>query len=80
MTWEIYLAISYLFVFSYCSWGSQGKNAKVVCRFLLQGTTFFQTLHHDLSVFGGPTWHGIVLDKAVIHVISLVSFPLVATC
>ena len=30
----------YLFAFSYCSWGSQGKNTEVVCHFLLQWTTF----------------------------------------
>ena len=28
------------FVFSYCSWGSQGKNTKVVCHSLLQWTVF----------------------------------------
>jgi len=27
--------------FSYCSWGSQGKNVGVFCHFLLQWTTFF---------------------------------------
>ena len=31
-----YLPMSYLFAFSYCSWGSQGKNAEVVCYSLLQ--------------------------------------------
>ena len=35
--------MSYLFAFSYCSWGSQGKNTKVVCHCLLQWTTFCQT-------------------------------------
>ena len=30
------------FAFSYCSWGSQGKNTKVVCLSLLQWTTFCQ--------------------------------------
>ena len=34
--------MSYLFAFSYCSWGSQGKNAEVVCHSLLQWTTFCQ--------------------------------------
>ena len=29
-----------LFAFSYCSWGSQGKNTEVVCHCLLQWTTF----------------------------------------
>ena len=31
--------MSCLSVFSYCSWGSQGKNAEVVCHSLLQSTT-----------------------------------------
>ena len=31
-----------LFAFSYCSWGSRGKNTGVVCHSLLQWTTFFQ--------------------------------------
>ena len=35
-------SVSYLFAFSYYSWGSQGKNAEVVCRSLLQCTTFYQ--------------------------------------
>ena len=39
---------------------------------------FVRTLHHDPSILGGPTWHGslnfIELDKAVVHVIRLVSF------
>ena len=38
--WGVHLSVSYLFAFSYCSWGSQGKNTKVVCHSLLQGTTF----------------------------------------
>ena len=32
-------AVSYLFVFSNCSWGSQGKNAEVVSHSLLQWKT-----------------------------------------
>ena len=36
------LSVSYHFAFSYCSWGSQGKNTEVVCHFLLQWTTFCQ--------------------------------------
>ena len=41
-------------------------------------------LHHDPSVLGGPTWHGVMrgfmindfieLDKAVVHVTRLASF------
>ena len=39
------LAIGLLFIlfFSYCSWGSQGKNTEVACHSLLQWTTFCQT-------------------------------------
>ena len=32
-----------LFDFSYCSWGSQGKNIEVVCHSLLQWTVFCQS-------------------------------------
>ena len=35
------------------------------------GPCFVRTLHHDPSILGGPTWHGlcfIELDKAVVHV------------
>ena len=38
--WGVHLSVSYLFVFSYCSWGSQGKNTEVVCHSLLQWTMF----------------------------------------
>ena len=38
----VHLSVSYLFAFSYCSWGSQGKNTEVVCRSLLQWTMFCQ--------------------------------------
>ena len=31
LTWGVHLSVSYLFVFSYFSWGSKGKNAKVHC-------------------------------------------------
>ena len=42
-TWGVHHSVSYLFVFSYCSWGSQGKNTEVVCHSLLQWATFCQT-------------------------------------
>ena len=42
LTWAAHLSVSYLFAFSYCSWGSQGKNTEVVCPSLLQWTTFCQ--------------------------------------
>ena len=43
MTWGVSLLVSYHFAFSYCSWGSQGKNTEVACLSLLQWTTFCQT-------------------------------------
>ena len=48
--------------------------------FFSSGLRFVRTLHHDLSILGGPTQHGshsfIELDKAVVHVIRSVSFLL----
>ena len=41
-TWGVPLLVFYHFALSYCSWGSQGKNTKVVCRSLLQWTMFCQ--------------------------------------
>ena len=44
---------------------------------LRNGQHFGRTLHHDLSVLGVPTGMAlsfIELDKAVAHVISLISF------
>ena len=40
----VHLSVSYLFAFSYCSWGSQGKNTEVVCHSLLQWTMFLSEL------------------------------------
>ena len=40
LTWGVHLSVSYLFAFSYCSRGSQGKNTEVVCQSLLQRTTY----------------------------------------
>ena len=36
----VHLSVSYLFAFSYCSWGSQDRNTEVICHSLLQWTTF----------------------------------------
>ena len=35
-TWGVHLSVLYLFAFSYCSLGSQGKNTDVACPSLLQ--------------------------------------------
>ena len=71
------LAVSYHFTFSYCSWGSQGKNTEVVCLSLLQWTTFCQTSPPWPTHLGWShmAWLSFIeLDKAVVHVIRLVSF------
>ena len=65
------------FCLSYYSWGSQGKNTEEVFHSLLQWTSL-----SELSTMIRPSWvalHGLAhifieLDKAVIHVISLVRF------
>ena len=70
--------MSCLFAFSSCSWGSQGKNTEVVL-------PFASPVDHillDVSAMTRPSrvaLHGmsrcyIELDKAVVHVISLISF------
>ena len=61
--------MSYLFAFSYCSWGSQGKNTEVVCHSLLQWTTFFQTSPPSPVRLGWPhmAWLSFTeLDKTVV--------------
>ena len=65
------------FAFSYCSWGSQGKNTEVICHSLLQWTTFSQTSPPWPIHLGGPhmAWLSFIeLNKAVVHVIRLASF------
>ena len=69
--------MSYLFAFSYCSWGSQGKNTEVVCHSLLQWTIFCQLSPPWPVGLGSPhlAWLSLTeLDKAVVHVIRLASF------
>ena len=77
MIWEVPLSVSYHFAFSYCSWGSQGKNTEVVCHCLLQWTPFCQTSPPWPVRLGWPHMAGlsfIELDKAVVCVIRLASF------
>ena len=77
LTWGVPLSVSYHFAFSYCSWGSQGKNTEVVCHALLQWTTFCQTSPAWPAHLGWPhtAWLSFIeLDKAVVHVIRLASF------
>ena len=71
MTWGVPLSVSYHFAFSYCSWGSQGKNTEVACHSLLQWTTFCQTSPPWPAHLGWPhrAWLSFIeLDKAVVLV------------
>ena len=69
-------SVSYLFHFSCCSWGSQGKNTEVVCHSLLQWATFCQTSPPWPVHLGWPhmAWLSFIeLDRSVVHVIRLAS-------
>ena len=64
------LSVVYHFAFSYCSWGSQGKNTEVICHSLLQWTTFYQTSPPWPACLGWPhtAWVSFIeLDKANIN-------------
>ena len=75
-TWGVHLSVSYIFAFSYCSWGSHGKNTEVVCHSLLQWTMCCQNWLPCQSCVAlqGMIHNSIEIDKAVVHVITLVSF------
>ena len=73
-TWGVHLSVFCLFAFSYCSWGSQGKNTEVVCHSLFQWTTFCQTSPPWPTHLGWThmAWLSFIeLDKAVVRVIRL---------
>ena len=72
-TWGVHLSVSYPFAFSYCSWVLKARILKWFAIPFSSGPLFVRTLHHDLFILGGSTWHS-PLDKAVIQVINLVSF------
>ena len=80
MTWGVPLSVSYHFAFSYCSWGSQGKNTEVVCHSLLQWTAICQTSPPWPACHGLPCRHGlfIELDKTVVLVWCVC--PLMSSC
>ena len=69
-TWGVHLSVSYCFAFSYCSWGSQGKNSEVVCHSLLQWITFCQISPPWPVHLGWPhtAWLSFKLDQAVVRV------------
>ena len=49
MTWGVPRSVSYHFAFSYCSWGSEGKNTELVCHSFLQ--TALRRLIRNLQEF-----------------------------
>ena len=73
-TWRVHLSVSYVFAFSYYSWGSQGKKTEVVCHSLLQWTTFCQTWifigrtdpEAETQYFGHLMWRTDSLKKILI--------------
>ena len=77
MTWGVPLLVSYHIAFSYCSWGSQGKNTEVICHSLLQGPHSVRPLHRDLPILGCPAgmaWFHWVRQGCDPSVIRLISF------
>ena len=50
-TWAVHLSMPYIFAFSYCSWGSQGKNTEVTCHSLLFRTEITIKNLMDLSKY-----------------------------
>ena len=70
----------FLFPLSYCSWGSQGKNTKVVCHSHLQLSTFCHISSPWPVFLGWPhtAWLSFIeLDKAVI---GETDWPVVCDC
>ena len=65
LTWGVHISVSYLLAFSYCWWGSQGKNTEVVCHALLQRTTFCQNSSLWPVHLGWPytTWLIVSLNQ-----------------
>ena len=49
-----------IFAFSYCSWGSQGKNMKWFTIPFSSGPHSFRPLHHDPPILDDPSRHGLV--------------------
>ena len=77
LTCGVHLSVSYLFAFSYGSWGSRSKNTEVVCHSLLQWTTLCQTSPPWPGHLGWPctAWLSFTeLDKVVVHVARMVIF------
>ena len=76
-TWGVHLSVSYLFAFPTVH---EVLKARILKRFAIPFSCelhFVRTLHHDLSILVAlhSMAHSFIeLDKAVVHVIRLVSF------
>ena len=66
-TWGVHVSVSYLIAFSYCSWGSQGKNTEVVCHSLLLWTTFCQTSPPWPARLGWPYTAWLIVSFMLVH-------------
>ena len=58
---EFIFQFIYLFAFSCCSWGSEGKNTEVFCHSLLQWTKLCRIFHHDPSI-GWPYMAWLIIS------------------
>ena len=76
LTWRAHLPVSYLFAFSFCSWGSPDETPGVGCHFLLQWTMFCQNSsvwpvrlgwHCMAWLIGCDLWSGISYAYTYIH-------------
>ena len=74
----VHLLVSYLFAFSYCSWGSQGKNADVVFPIPFSSgpslSKLFTMTHLSWVALHSVAHSFTELGKVVVHMISLVNF------
>ena len=48
--------VSFIFAFSSCSWGSQGKNTEAICHSFLEWITFCQNSPQWPIHLDGPAW------------------------
>ena len=58
-TWNHHNIVNWLYLNTkYCSWVLKVIILKWFAVPFSSGPHFVRTLHHDLSILGGPTWHG----------------------
>ena len=59
-TWGVHLSVSHLFAFHTVHGVLKARSLKWFAIPLSSGPHFVRTLHHDSSILGGPTQHGLV--------------------